>query len=119
MRTLVGVSLALLVACGGGAAAADSGITGTVTYGPTCPVQRVGGSPCETPYATEITVSNGGKTVASIHSGKDGRFRISLKPGIYTLSAASTGIGGMQPTQATVYAHSFTEVQLMVDSGIR
>jgi hypothetical protein len=112
--------LAMLVACGGGMMrSTDSGITGTVIYGPTCPVEREGAPPCETPYATVLTVSKDGKAVASIRSGNDGRFRVSLPPGVYTLTAKPTGIGGMQPTDVTVRAHAFTEVQVMVDSGIR
>jgi hypothetical protein len=120
MKPLLVLMIAGLVACGSGTpTATDSGITGTVTYGPTCPVEQMGAPPCETPYATQIIVSRVGKAVTTVNSGKDGRFRVSLAPGTYTLSAKSTGVGGMQPQEVVVYAHSFTSVNLTVDSGIR
>ena len=119
MRLVYLLALAALVACGNGTpAATDSGITGTVIYGPTCPVQREN-EVCETPYATTLTISKDGKTVATVNSGKDGRFRVALAPGVYQLSAKPTGIGGMQPSEVTVRAHAFTNVTLMLDSGSR
>jgi hypothetical protein len=72
--------------CNNGTPAVNSGIEGNVTIGPMCPVERID-SPCpDQPYAATIVIKDAsGKEVARAHSAGDGRFRVALKPGSYTL----------------------------------
>jgi hypothetical protein len=125
-RCLV-LALALLTAvaaCGADAKTpADSGIKGRVFIGPLCPVVQEG-VPCpDAPYDASIRVRRAsGNVVATVRSGKDGRFRINLGPGRYVLEPLSRG-GGAPPSAAPVAvrvrAHAFTRVKITYDSGIR
>ena len=81
---LLVVGLVSLAACGITAAApapTDSGIRGRVLIGPMCPVVQEG-IPClDQPLVATIRVRRpGGKLVATVHSGKDGRFRSTSLP---------------------------------------
>ena len=97
-----------------------SGIEGLVTIGPISPVEQPG-VPNERPYQATIVVKNDNeKTVATVDSGSDGRFRLELEPGDYVLEPQSPGqMPHAQPMEVTVQAHQFTKVTISYDSGIR
>jgi hypothetical protein len=96
-----------------------SGITGRVLLGPTCPVQRPGQS-CVRPYQTSVAVfTRAGHRLKTFRSGRDGRFRVGLRPGHYTLKATRGGLPRLTPTPVTVRPGHFTRVTLMFDTGIR
>jgi hypothetical protein len=123
---LVAVSLVVLgVACGKAAPSTvgtgDAGINGMVLLGPTCPVETAE-SPCpDKPIAAKVTVSTlDGRTVATVQSGSDGRFRVALSPGTYTLMATGLkNIRSSKPTTVTVPVAAFVDAIVAVDSGIR
>lgn len=99
----------------------DSGVEGTVTIGPTCPVQRID-SPCpDRPYEATIIVLDGARRqVAEVRSAADGHFRVLLAPGAYTLSPQSQGAFPRAAEQAmTVLEGQITTVRIAFDSGIR
>jgi len=99
----------------------DSGIRGRVVYGPTCPVERPGQT-CERPYDAKLRIRSRStmKIVATLRSGKDGRFRVRLRPGRYVVEPASgRPHPRAEPVPATVHAHKFTRVTVSFDSGIR
>jgi hypothetical protein len=99
----------------------DSGIRGKVVYGPTCPVERPG-EKCERPYDAKLRIRTRStmKIVVTVRSGKDGRFRVRLRPGRYVVEPASTRrYPAAEPVPATVHAHRFTRVTVSFDSGIR
>lgn len=112
-----------LAACGG-EAPADSGVEGMVLLGPQCPVVQEG-VPCpDKPFAAEIRVveAGSGDLVATVRSSADGRFRVRLAPGDYVLEPVSPGESGLpfgKPVDVTVRAHSFTQVSVTFDTGIR
>ncbi|HEY2803543.1 MAG TPA: carboxypeptidase-like regulatory domain-containing protein [Actinomycetota bacterium] len=110
----------LLAACGRSAASRDdSGVQGLVRVGPTCPVEQAE-SPCpDRPLATELRIVGGSDAVATVRSGDDGRFRVALDPGSYTISSAKPGLPSLRPVEVTVRPHAFTSVMLSFDSGIR
>jgi hypothetical protein len=116
--------LAALAACGaGGRAPSDSGIKGLVLIGPMCPVVQEG-VPCpDKPFEATIKVRKvGGKVVATVRSGRNGRFRVSLAPGRYVLEAVWPNPGAppsAAPVLVRVRAHAFTRVTIHFDSGIR
>ncbi len=101
----------------------SSGIQGHVVIGPTCPVE-IAGSPCPpAPFAAKITVKRDGNVVRTFETGTDGRFRIPLEPGTYTIEAQGLNqnpIQRMQPLPpVTVRQNGFTGVTISFDSGIR
>jgi hypothetical protein len=99
----------------------DSGIRGKVVYGPTCPVERPG-ERCERPYDARLRIRTRStkKVLATVRSGKDGRFRVRLRPGRYVVEPASASrYPAAEPVHATVHAHRFTRVTISFDSGIR
>ena len=110
---------------GGGqpAPAGQSVIEGVVLAGPQCPV-LISGSPCpDEPVATEITVTDRsvGEVIGVARSGRDGRFRILLPPGDYTLQAGSTSrpFPHGVPTDVSVEPGRIARLELRVDTGIR
>lgn len=100
---------------------AGSGVEGVVLLGPTCPVETPE-SPCpDRPVEAEITViRNGSDNVVRLgSSGRDGRFRFTVGPGNYTLSASASGAMSCDPQDVVVEAGRFTEVAVQCDTGIR
>lgn len=99
----------------------ESGIEGTVTIGPTCPVQRID-SPCpDRPYeATIVVLDSGRHLVAEGRSDAQGTFRVPLPPGTYTLSPQSLAALPYAAEQTvTVSPGRFASVHIQFDSGIR
>jgi hypothetical protein len=115
---LVGAPCSLVKGNGGGQDG-NAGIRGIVLLGPMCPVERVG-SPCpDRPIAAEVSVS-GPQGQATVRSGSDGRFRIALAPGRYTLRAAGpSSIQYSKPVGVSVFFRHWTTTTVLVDSGIR
>ena len=109
---VLAVALALaLGACGVGQP--DSGLAGVVLAGPTCPVQRVG-QPCpDRPVAVHLRAGS-----VRFASDAQGRFRVALAPGTYTI----VNDGGTFPrcrATATVPAHAYATIRITCDTGIR
>lgn len=80
------------------------------------------GVPDSRPLAnTEFVVENASGTVASFKTDDEGKFRISLAPGHYTVSLKSgkRAIGRYGPFDVDVTAGQFTKVQWNCDSGMR
>jgi hypothetical protein len=100
----------------------DSGIRGTVLYGPTCPVQRQG-QKCVRPYQATMTIRAlpSHRIVAhATSSAGTGRFSVRLKPGRYVLVPGAKGFPTRSRSQdVTVRRHRFTNVTITYDSGIR
>jgi len=102
----------------------NSGVRGTVSLGPTCPVERIPPDPAcaDKPYATAITVyRTGAKTPFVIgNSDASGAFQFALPPGSYTLAASG---GAMLPrcsdTGVAVVPDEYTVITISCDTGIR
>lgn len=101
----------------------SSGITGTITRGPICPVQGPGLPECnDQPYAGTVVVrSVNGLKVTQFTAGSDGTFRVPLPPGEYTLDPVSgpNGFPHASPQQVAVPPDTFVEVNISYDTGIR
>jgi len=101
----------------------NSGITGNVTIGPTCPVERIPPDPnCEDkPYqANLIAVETTSNKQTNFKSSEDGTFKVDLLPGEYLIKNANTAIlPRMSDYEVTVSANKYTELKLEFDSGIR
>jgi hypothetical protein len=99
-----------------------SGIAGTVTIGPTCPVERID-DPCpDRPYAATFTIQDdAGHDLCTVQSGDDGHLRVGLSPGSYALVPVigPSHLPFAQPQQVSVVPNQYTEVSIGFDSGIR
>jgi hypothetical protein len=119
---LVGVlAVALLAGCARApdSGSGDTGIAGTVRVGPTCPVEQAG-SPCpDRALSTDLEILSGTSVIARVRSGDDGRFRVALEPGVYTIRSGSTEPPTLSPVQVRVPPTAFAGVTLRFDSGIR
>ncbi len=111
---------------GGGAGIApyNSGVTGTILLGPTCPVVREPPDPAcaEKPYATAVIVYRTGGTApfAIGNSDENGEFRFTLPPGSYRIVAkGGTPLPSCGETNAAVVPEEYTEIELSCDTGIR
>jgi hypothetical protein len=127
---LLGLAIGLTQAgCGGRLATApgapDTGISGTATAGPVCPVERNPPDPncAARPVvgATIVIRDASGAQVAVAITGADGRYFVALAPGGYVLDPQPVqGLLGTAPKQpADVTSGSITDVPLVYDTGIR
>ena len=102
----------------------NSGVRGTVSLGPTCPVQRDPPDPAcaDKPYATAVLVYRTGSKSPFIigNSNTEGTFQFSLPPGSYTLTTGSgTTLPRCNPMPVTVVPDIYTAISISCDTGIR
>jgi carboxypeptidase family protein len=120
MRHLVACVALALAACASPAAAPAGGIEGTVTAGPTCPVE-IQGSPCP-PQVWTGTVRATAPDGAEHETQTDasGLYRLALEPGTYTVVPVIEGSGPpiAKPVSVTV-GDVMQTLDLQVDTGIR
>jgi hypothetical protein len=97
-----------------------SGIEGQVYIRPVRSVERKG-FPNQRPYQAQITVLDlAGRKVAVVDTDTEGKFRLSLLPGIYLLRPESPGLYPRASEQrVTVAPNSMSQVEIIYDSGKR
>ena len=124
-RALASIGVALVMgACGEAPLArAGTGIQGMVQVGPTCPVERIN-SPCppRPMKATVLVQDASGHEVMRFTSGSDGRFKVDLPAGTYTLLGlppAGQSLPRPIPSAVSVRQGVYTTVVVQYDSGIR
>ena len=99
-------------------------VSGHVTIGPNCPVEREG-EPCETPpqaYSSrEIIVYESDKTtiVKKEKIDSKGNYRIGLNSGNYFVQVSPAGIGPGEKKPVTIKAKQTTTLNFDIDTGIR
>jgi hypothetical protein len=96
-------------------------IEGTVTAGPTCPVEREG-EPCEdrpVSGASVIVSDEDGKDVAEATTDQDGRFSITIKPGTWNVTARTEKAMSCDGQLVEVTEADDAEVDISCDTGIR
>ena len=95
-------------------------VTGIVESAPTCPLERPN-SPCppRPVVGAEVAAYSGKQQVKTIHTGSDGRFKVFLAYGHYTIRATNTGGYPTTATKDVDVSATPTSVTLTVDSGIR
>ncbi len=103
---------------------AKSGIEGTVTIGPSCPVQRIDDPSCnDRPYQGWIHVNTtNGIWVTKFQADQQGNFKIELDPEQYTVEPQTpkdSFLPYASSQDVTVVAGAFTTVTIQYDSGIR
>lgn len=102
----------------------DSGVSGTVSLGPTCPVERIPPDPqcANKGYATAVVAYRAGSSKPFVIGNSDatGAFKLSLPPGLYTLKAGgSTMLPRCNPVDVTVAATGYATTTISCDTGIR
>ncbi len=102
----------------------NSGITGLVTVGPTCPnVQNPPIGTCDDKaLSTQITVyrtNNLNTPISSFKSDSTGRFKINLAPGNYVVRAGVNPYPSCPDSQVVVSNSTYASIQIKCDSGIR
>lgn len=103
----------------------DSGVSGNVTIGPTCPVVREPADPncADKPYKTTLVISSnipGRGTGILVYTDGYGHFSQLQPPGTYTIRSQSDSVmPRLNPVTYEVMAHKVTTVDLVFDSGIR
>jgi carboxypeptidase family protein len=102
-------SLALLV----------GSLHGVVMRGPITPVCQVG-KPCDAP-AAHVTLRFKGPETTTVKTDANGRYRIRLKAGVYTVTVVpNPQIGrGLEPRTVRVRAAHDTRANFNLDTGIR
>jgi hypothetical protein len=100
----------------------DSGIRGIVLLGPVCPVESAEPSPCLTPYAANLVITDSdGNVITRVSSGSDGHFEVLLPPGDYVIQPDNGPDGNPSsiPQPVTVGPDEFEEVEVDYDTGLR
>ena len=124
---VIGV-IACLAACAAASAGMGrSGIDGKIVVGPTCPVEHVPPEPqcAPRPLAATLRIEPAGRRAPrwTVRSGADGRFRVALPPGRYTVTALPRSGSPFPrppgPVETAVHPGRFTYITITYDSGIR
>jgi len=114
------VSLSLS-ACSSGAEQPTGGVSGSVTAGPTCPVETAN-SPCPPGVwtGTVRATATGGETF-DVQTDDQGNYRLSLPDGTYEVTPVIEGGGppSAAPVSVTVTSDAMQTLDLQVDTGIR
>ena len=122
ISTLSILSCYLLLAATLSAAEPQTGIEGVITVGPVHGGPARIGVPDSRPLVntTFIAQSQNG-TATSFTTDDQGRFRLSLEPGPYTVSLKEKkgGIGRYGPFEVNVVANQMTKVEWRCDTGMR
>jgi hypothetical protein len=118
VRTLL-VAVAL-TACASQAQTTTGGIEGTVTAGPTCPVE-IQGSPCPPGvWSGTVRATAADGSAHETETDAAGRYTLPLQPGTY--SVVPVVEGGGPPTAKAVsvtVGNAMQQLNLHVDTGIR
>jgi len=98
-----------------------TGIEGSVSISPIRGGPSKVGVPNSAPLGnTQFVVENAAGIVVTFQTDEEGRFRVPLSPGRYTVrSAAVKKIGRCGPFEVEVEAGGFKQVQFACDSGMR
>lgn len=123
MRAVVLLSgLALAFVAGAQATTVRGTLAGLVTRGPVMPV-CVAEQPCDSPSPNvRLLFSRNGAVVGRAITNQDGRYRLRLPAGPYSVRrAASPAVidRKLVPNRARVYAGRVTRVDFSIDTGIR
>lgn len=101
-----------------------SGIKGTVTLSPTCPVERMPPDPkcAPKPYQTSFNILKKGNTavIKTIQSNTSGVFNVDLDPETYILKAKGGNVlPSCSEASAEVKSGQYATIDISCDTGIR
>ena len=114
------ILVGMLSACGPSAVPPSGGVSGTVTAGPACPVERQG-SPCPpVPWTGTVrATASDGSTFDATTDGQ-GAYTLQLPDGTYAITPVLEGSGPptASPVSVTI-SGAMQPLDLQVDTGIR
>lgn len=101
----------------------QTGIRGTVTLSPTCPVEQPG-QVCVEPYEADLRIEcRDGSDIVTIRSDASGEFQVKLPPGEYRIVPLQPDSDSPFPVASLVDVvvpdDGFADVQIDYDTGIR
>ena len=102
--------------------AIETGIRGTVLWGPVIPGPASVGQSDEEPFRATFVVFAIGRKVAVFESDDEGNFEVFLPAGTYTVvpdKSTPITVSQSQGKSVTVPADGFIEVTLRFDTGMR
>jgi len=106
----------------GGTPTAATGVRGTATVGPTCPVVTNPPDPAcaDRPYAGRFVVESvGGAHVADFTTAADGSYAVALAPGSYQVRPRDANTMPSMAPQPFTVRDGWSLLNLSLDSGIR
>jgi hypothetical protein len=120
VRTLAFALTALALAAPAHSTPTTSGLRGIVMRGPITPVCMVG-VPCSERAASVVLVfSRAGRVVARTTTRQDGGYRLTLRPGRYSVRTTIRTLGsGLSPRIVVVPRNRVARVDFDLDTGIR
>ena len=119
MRIFIAIALGLVLSVAVASGASRSGLHGVVLIDPAYPVCKVG-VPCTRPAKNVWLVFLRHGHTARIRTGDDGRYRITLPAGTYTVASPNHLAGrGLTPWRVAVRAGVYRRVAFRLDVGIR
>ena len=122
MRKALGFALLIMLAfgCGSAGGGTATGLRGKVMRGPTQPVCRVN-DPCEEPArGVRLVFWRSGKVVARATTNQKGWYRVTLRPGRYTVSTQNPRVSkNLTPKSARVPTGAVRRVDFDIDTGLR
>lgn len=102
-----------------------SGVRGTVTVGPTCPVERMPPDPtcADRPLQIKLQLmtADAKDIIKTFSSDKNGNYEVTIAPGTYAIRSPQEASIFPSCTSGTVVvkARTFTTMKVTCDSGIR
>ena len=119
MRIVTSTALALVLSVAVASGASRSGLHGVVLIDPAYPVCKVG-LPCTRPAKNVWLVFLRHGHTARTRTGDDGRYRIALPAGAYTVTSPNHLAGrGLTPGRVMVRTSVYRRVSFRLDVGIR
>jgi hypothetical protein len=120
VKTVALAALALAVSASAAGAAPRSGLRGKVLIEPGYPVCRVD-QPCTRPASDTVLVfTRKRRPPRRIRTSDDGSFRITLRPGSYTVAAPGEGrMRKLAPARIVVVRGRYRQLTFKLDVGIR
>ena len=101
---------------------ADTGIDGVILISPARGGPARQGVPDSAPLAEmEFTVRKGDETAATFKTDSEGKFRVAVPPGHYTVlrQGVRGRVGRFGPFEVVVVAGQMSKVEWICDSGLR
>ena len=121
-QLLVALCVIVSMASFAPAYAVETGIRGTVLWGPVKPGPSKVGQDDEAPLRASFAVFDADNKVAEFESDRAGHFEVSLPPGAYTIvpdKSTPVPFPESQKTQVTVPEDGFVVVTIRLDTGMK